>query len=140
MDQYPVKCKNMCDYASLKAINTLIKEDRFLLVRNVITVKTPFGELLKLDHKTSIQKFLSLNAIKAWNGEKLVIGDQEYEIDSELVKKSLSLSIDGTKIIKPNRDENHVPIFIKHAMPQMCKDRNRKKFNKHVVAVFRFEG
>ncbi|KAI3873554.1 hypothetical protein MKW92_024381 [Papaver armeniacum] len=137
MDQYPVKFKNMCDYASLKAINTLIKEDRFLLVRNVITVKTPFGELLKMDHKLCIQNHVTLNAVKAWNGKKLVIGNKEYEIDSELVKKSLSLSIDGTEIIKPNRDENHVPIFIKQAIPQICKDRNRKKFNKHVVAVFR---
>ncbi|KAI3877360.1 hypothetical protein MKX03_026417 [Papaver bracteatum] len=137
MDQYPVKFKNMCDYGSLKAINTLIKEDRFLLDRNVITVKTPFGELLKMDHKLCIQNHVALNAVKAWNGKKLVIGNKEYEIDSELVKKSLSLSIDGTEIIKPNRDENHVPIFIKQAIPQMCKDRNRKKFNKHVVAVFR---
>ncbi|KAI3996670.1 hypothetical protein MKX01_042373, partial [Papaver californicum] len=134
MDQYPLKFENSCDYGCLKAINTLLKEDRFLHVRNMIRMKTPFGELLKMDHKKSIQKHVALNAVKAWNGKKLVIGNKEYEIDSLLVKKSLNFSITGDKIIKP-RYENHVPIFIQQAIPQMCKD--RKKFQSHVVAVFR---
>ncbi|KAI3873557.1 hypothetical protein MKW92_024384, partial [Papaver armeniacum] len=133
MDQDPVICRNLCDYGSLKTINTLLKEDKFLHVRHMIRVKTPFGDLLKMDHKACIQKFLALNAVKAWNGEKLVIGDQEYEIDSVLVNISLSLSITGNKIIKP-RNENQVPSFIQEAIPQMCE--NRRKFNSHVVAVF----
>ncbi|KAI3991321.1 hypothetical protein MKX01_034640 [Papaver californicum] len=117
MDQYPLKFENRCDYGCLKVINTLLKEDRFLHVRNMIRVKTPFGELIKMDHQPRVQKFVALNAVKAWNGKKLVIGNKEYEIDSVLP-----------------RYENRVPIFIQQAIPQMCK--NRKKFNSHVVAVF----
>ncbi|KAI3877359.1 hypothetical protein MKX03_026416 [Papaver bracteatum] len=139
MDQDPVVFENCCDYGSLKAINKLLQENKFIHVRNMIRVKTPFGELLKLDHKACIQKFVALNAVKAWNGGKVVIGNKEYEIDSVLVKKILSLSITGDRIIRPNRDENRVPSFIQEAITLMYQ-KNRKKFNSHVVAVFRSKG
>ncbi|KAI3941806.1 hypothetical protein MKW98_030536, partial [Papaver atlanticum] len=135
MDQYPEEFCNVCDYSSLKAINTIIKEDKFIHVRHMIREKTPFGELLKMDQKNCIKKHVALNAVKTWDGEKLVIGEKGYEIDEELVKKCLSLSITGNMIIEPSTS-NHVPTFIKQAIPSQMLT-NRKQFNLHVVAIFR---
>ncbi|KAI3852391.1 hypothetical protein MKX03_018871, partial [Papaver bracteatum] len=135
MDQYPEEFCNVCDYGSLKAINTIIKEDKFIHVRHMIREKTPFGELLKMDQKNCIKKHVALNAVKARDGEKLVIGEKEYEIDEELVKKCLSLSITGNIIIEPSTN-NHVPTFIKQEIPSQMLT-NRKQFNVHVVAIFR---
>ncbi|KAI3939214.1 hypothetical protein MKX01_002082, partial [Papaver californicum] len=90
-----------------------------------------------MDHKYCLQKYVTRNAVKAWNNDesgKLVIGKEEYEIESELVKKSLSLSITGNKIIKP-RNENQVPSFIEQSFPQMPRD--SKKFHSHVIDIFR---
>ncbi|MCL7033525.1 hypothetical protein MKW94_001767 [Papaver nudicaule] len=137
MDHCPVEFNNMCDYSSLEAINTIMKEDKFIHVRNKIRKETPFGELLKIDQKQSITRCVARNAVKAWNDvkDKLVIGVKEYEIDSKLVKKCLNLSITGNRIIRPKTD-NHVPVFIKQAIPPQMLTQ-RKKFNLHVVDIFR---
>ncbi|KAI3877361.1 hypothetical protein MKX03_026418 [Papaver bracteatum] len=113
----------------------LLNQDKFIRVREKVCDKTPFGDLLQMDHKPSNQKCVARKAVNARNVEsgKLFIENEEYEIDSKLVKKSLSLSIIGDKIVKP-RNENQVPIFIEKAIPQLRKD--NRKFHLQVIATF----